>query len=361
MKTISVSQIGTFTTCQYKWHVQYQRGIRVRSHGIAPTVLGDVTHKALAAGLVRYAELGDYATYNDLFEAINTSVEKWDNDNRPEDRQVVDIDGDNIISYETDDDFYIRWEELLVKGAMLAQRTLVHMNLLQDYEVMWYQEEPLVEFRIEYEIPGTDYGFVGIVDAVLFNRKTGIIEILDWKVRHKFTEMENEHIDMQVGIYQYALYALTGVHAHIGTIYQIRDEVPNVPTLNKDLSMSRRKIASDWPTYREALLLAGLEPDDYIDEMMPKLADTEFWRPLSVVRTLPVLEKLWDNLLEYVSQLTHTTRFPRAYGYSCRSCAFLDLCNAELYNYDTDELFETRYQYTDWSTENAKISSSDGD
>lgn len=350
-KSISVSQIGTLTTCSYKWYLQYRRGVRVHAGGIGPTVLGEVTHFALAGALRGYAlRERDECTYEEMAWIIKIAIKEWDKVNRPSEKQTTFTDSDGFVMTIEDTQFYTDWDEMLSVAYQLAYRTVQYMKLLENYEVAMYDDLPVVEYRLEYPIPGTDYIFTGIVDALLYNKLTGMFEIVDWKVRSKFTDLINEQIDMQVGIYQYLIGALLGIDVFVGTVFQIKSDVPHLPNLNKDGTMSKKNITTDWPTYKQALLDAGLEPEDYIDEMLDKLADKEFYRPLSVVRSKKTQAKLWDNVLDYITQIETAQTYPRAYGYPCRNCQFLELCNAELYDFDVDSLFEGRYTYAEWAT-----------
>jgi hypothetical protein len=107
--------------------------------------------------------------------------------------------------------------------------------------------------------------------------------------------------------------------------------------------MSRRKITSDWPTYEATLLEKGLDPADYIEEMQPKLADVEFFRPIMVFRSAEIAKIFWANMLSYAITIIDTEKFPMALGYACRNCQFAALCQARIYGYDEEVLFEDKF------------------
>jgi hypothetical protein len=359
-KTISVSQIDTFATCQYKWEVKYSRGIRVRSNGVSPMALGDVVHMSLAAGLKHWytQQDADNSTgYAGIRSAIQDAILLWSEENMPDDKRTTSITGDGDISNDVDTEFYSLWDTMLINAYEIAARTLEDMQIVERYRVADVENVPLIEYKLSVPLDN-DYLFTGVIDAVLHDTWSDSYVVMDWKVRGKFTTLESEQLNMQIGLYQHALYLQLGIYAPIGVVYQIKNAPPSKPSLNKDLSMSRRKINSDWPTYEQALLENGLDPMDYIEEMRPKFDGVEFWRPLMVVRTLPITQKLWDNMVAYVYKISSTTVFPRALGYACRTCPFAALCHSELYDYDTEDLMTTRYEYASWSEEREEIDAS---
>src|SRR5690606_14242325 len=70
--------------------------------------------------------------------------------------------------------------------------------------------------------------------------------------------------------------------------YQIASKPPAVPSLlaargKTEPKMSRARIATTWEKYRQCVIDAGLDPDDYYEEMFPKL-NVEFVRPLIAFR-----------------------------------------------------------------------------
>lgn len=352
-KTISVSQIDTFASCQYKWEVKYGRGIRVRSNGVSPMALGDVVHVALAAALTHwyFQQDADNSTgYTGIRSAIQDAILLWSEANMPDDRRAANVTGDGDISYDVDHEFYSQWDAMLINAYDIATRTLEDMQLVEHYRVADVENVPIIEYGLSVPLDN-DYLFTGKIDAVLHNTLTDTYVVVDWKVRGKFTDLDSEQLNMQIGLYQHALYLQLGLYAPMGVVYQIKNSPPSKPSTNKDGSMSRRKINSDWATYEQALLEAGLDPSDYVEEMRPKFDGVEFWRPLMVVRTLPVTQKLWDNMVAYVHKISGTTVFPRALGYACRTCPFAALCHSELYDYDTEDLMSTRYEYASWSEE----------
>ncbi len=354
---ISVSQIGTFLSCSYKWQLTYQKNLRVRSTDVGPASLGTVVHYGIAAGLREYWERTSQhliTGYWELGSVIHNAINDWDEQNRTEGKTTFGV-VDGKPCQVPDLAFYAEWGAMVTNAKALALRTLESLELIENYDVvdteyfLGVAEElvPLIEFKMVQDVQGTDFEFAGVIDAVLRNRNTGLIEVIDWKVRRSFTGLDAEQLNSQIGIYQHALRTL-GVDAAVGVVYQIKNEAPKTPGLNKAdkngvQAMSRQKITTDWPTYKAALIEAGLNPEDY-EDMAEKLSDVEWFRPLMVIRTERVTTALWENMVEHARRISEETRFPRSWGYPCQHCHFKEWCQAELYDYDTDELLEERYE-----------------
>lgn len=361
---ISKSQIDTFLSCAYKWYLQYKRGIRAKTTEIGPASLGDAVHFGIAAALRSYWSWHrEYYPigYAHLDSMIDLAIEKWDAENRPTDKNSVNVSEDGKeFSLVPDAEFYDKWCDMLENARQIVKRTIREIKLLEKYDVVdvrindkglasnngYFKVDakrvPLIEHQITIQVPDTDFEFSGIVDAVLRNRDTGMVEVIDWKVRRTFTGMDAEVLNAQIGLYQYALSTL-GVDTQVGVIYQIKNEAPKTPTLNKDGTMSRRKIITDWFTYEKALLAEGLDPAEYAD-MREKLIEVEFYRPIMVIRTQAVTDALWSNMVEHARRISDEKRFPRSYGYPCRHCPFNLICQGELYGYDVDEIIASNYE-----------------
>lgn len=355
--TISISQIGTFQDCQYKWYIKYAENIRRRKGELSPSSIGSAVHAGLAAALntldgMRKSHLRSENKQKKLITSAQIAIRNWSVANKADSKEVpMFVDEDENIIMGIDEGYETAWAQMIEDACLIAERTIINMDLVNRYEVVRYNGLPLIEHKIEVDLslalgwPPDSYGFVGIIDAVLLDKLTGAVCVVDWKLHGRFTDLNSEMLNSQIAVYQHALRLKYGINAQLGIVYQIKRDPPRKPTLNKDKSMSRRKINSDWPTYKAALIEAGLRPEDYEEEMAPKLADVEFYRPLMVFRTEQITQKFWDNLLKFARTLIKTDKFPMALGYSCRRCVFAALCNARIYELDTEGLFEDLYEY----------------
>lgn len=358
--TISVSQIGAFQDCQYKWQLMYKEGIRIRKGELTPSAVGSVFHEGMAAALRQLffqqqskRKSKPATAHKRLVAASDKAIRVWYTDNYVE-KQTPFVNDEGQLVMMTDEDYGQQWANMLSNASKLVERTIINLDLVNRYEVTGIEIQPdlvvpVVEFWLDVDLslplgfPPNVFAFAGVVDAVMLDKETGMTVVFDWKLHKRFTTLENEQLSAQIALYQHALRVAYGINTQVGIVYQVKSEPPRKPEPNKDGTMSRRKITSDWMTYETSLILAGLNPDDYRDEMQPKLADIEFFRPLMVFRTPAITQIFWDNLLNFARTIIKTEHFPMALGYSCRTCPFAKLCTARIYGYDEGELFETIY------------------
>lgn len=356
--TISVSQIGAFQDCQYKWQLLYKEHIRVQTGDITPSAIGSVVHVAIASALMTLFKIQDKkapssdAKLGLMLMSAQRAIQAWHMENYKA-KQTAIMVGDEQIEMAHDVDHDVAWHDMLANAMIITQRALKQLDIVNRYKVVGVKvgrkKVPLVEFWLDVDISpeinlgNNTFGFSGVVDAVLYNMETGITEVIDWKLHKRFTTFENEQLSSQLALYQHALRVKYGVDAQLGVVYQIKRDPPRKPELNLNGTMSRRKITSDWATYEQALIDAGLNPDDYRDEMQLKLADVEFFRPVMVFRSAEIAKMFWQNMLSYAITIIGTEHFPMALGYACRNCQFAALCQARIYGYDEGSLFEDKY------------------
>lgn len=330
---MSISQAGTFQSCAYKWQLEYQFGVRRRTQGVGPSALGSLVHLALAAALRKYWEfqnskewVADEAKMFYAKSAAADAIVLWNEENNPNMKSRVLV-GDLELSFTEDDEKVAAWADMLDNARMVTFRIIDELNIPRNYEIVSVfhasdkdiigEEVPLVEHWLELEVPGTNFVFRGIVDAVLRNRENGQLEVVDWKTRKAFTQVQEEQLNMQLGIYQYMLWHLYGLNVPLSTVYQVKSYLPKVTT-NMDGTPNKRA------------------------------ANFEFSRPLTVVRNLEIQGRLWDNLVRHAHRIDDARRNPtdqpRAYGRACAWCTFNDLCLAELNGHDSAYLLNTMYE-----------------
>lgn len=368
---ISVSQIQTASECAYKWYLTYVKGVQRRPGEITPSALGDLVHKGLAAAFIKLAELqqqkgfykhkGKFSldkVHAEIVTAAEEEIAVWDQRNRPDEKTTFSYN-ENSVDVVIDELFYINWKRMVDNAVKLVDNTLHRMAAAERIKVLTYLGKPMVEFNIEVDITEDlrrDWNFLshdpvtfsGKIDLVYEDIMTGNKVLIDFKVRRNFTGDSSEDLAAQLAIYQYILAAGYQINVPMAVVYQIKNDAPRKPELNKPdkngkRSMSRAKITSTWEMYKDALLEAGLDPYDYEEEMKPKFAAIEYFRPVISFRQIDLLQKFWDNFIDQTRAILQKTVYPRAYGYACRACPFNDYCRAELYNDDMEELFETKY------------------
>ena len=194
------------------------------------------------------------------------------------------------------------------------------------------------------DVPNGGGTFEGYVDLVIREKSTGFVFLVDFKVRASLLERPEEDYDQQMALYQFLL-GLQGIQTMGSIIYQIKSSIPKKPSLNKNGTMSRSEISSDWDTYRSALIDANLEPSDYLD-MREKLSEKQFQKPIKTYRTPETVIAFWENAVQLVREIqvfderSTQTIAPRSFNqFNCPSCGMKALCRAEFENQPTDHLF----------------------
>lgn len=237
------------------------------------------------------------------------------------------------------------WDEEREAYAHIPLDAAAVVAALQDSAIMETWEPIAVE--TEYSrpaLPGIRFG--GVIDLLARDRQTGGVWLVDVKTRTAFGDPEQEEFDMQLASYEAVLHA-NDIHPLGSQILQVRRTPPRKPSRNLDGSMSRVKLATDWRTYKAALIEAGLNPDRYQD-MQAKLSDYELYRHTRVYRSPEEAEAVFQRVvMPVIRQLpfARTTaaepwRNPRR---ECTRCAAYPLCSEELRGRDTTFIAETQY------------------
>lgn len=306
---ISYSQIASYLSCKRKWYYEYVRELAPRVTS-KPMQLGTLVHAYLEASLKGSPVDGPGAIEDKIHEYFTTR------DMFDEEKQFT--------------------RELGTKAAMIGFRA--YERFIEIYEPINYGAHgKLVEYA--FNIPTVDEkSFVGTIDAVVRERATDAIWVVDHKIRQQLQPIENEMVNLQMVSYQYALKKDLGIES-VGSIsHQIFHELPKVPKTNQNGSMSKTDIKTDWETYRNAVVDAGLNPSDYHD-MAIKLSTKEFYRESKAYRSYTEIENTWIEIIEptIMDIIDTKDRFTRNLSiWNCIGCKFQDLCLEELRGVDVD-------------------------
>jgi hypothetical protein len=220
---------------------------------------------------------------------------------------------------------------------------------------------PYVEYELSAPLEGWDRA-VGYTDVILYDPKNETVWLADWKTRGYFAGYDSTAYDLQGMMYQY-MARLEGIPA-VGVItYQVSSKPPVLPSVNKNGSLSRAKVACDWGTYAAYAESLGQDPAMYEAEMRPKLADFEPVRPLFALRSDETLQNVWDTVVVPAAKQIAIARDAIAGGTEeelsfvlgslvrnlsnreCSRCRFASPCIAALSNYDELAVLEERFTY----------------
>lgn len=327
----SYSKLRTFLGCRYKYDMYYNKNITTRMDAKPPT-LGSAGHAGMAAGI--------------LGLNVDQALQEWGEEyikNHPLSNVEVEDDDIDLMGYVKE-----LVSEVVHRASIIVPRALDNLHL-EEWETVYHTDgTPLVEMKIlmPVMVGGTEVSYIAIIDWVAKHKPTNSTWLIDHKFRKTLQADEAEETNLQLPSYQKVL-RMIGVDT-IGSIsHQIANKIPSIPSVNKNGTMSRAKIATTWDVYEKALLDQGLNPDDYIDEMKPKL-DTEFSRMTYLFRNNREVDNTWNDviLMGIRDILGDGSPFlpVRALGsLSCRNCWCKDYCMEELRGGDLEYLLKTQY------------------
>lgn len=351
--SLSVSQVSSWLRCRYEWYLNYEERLVRKDLKWAPA-LGSAVHAGIAAALLRKHELDKlglpFNEHGILVTAVHDGVDGW------AERTLALIDQD-VVDEELALAIRDAVDQIVPQAAEIVRRTLQHIKVWEWRTLEDRRGQPMVEYHFEVPLRGWRC-FQGYVDWVGVHEPTGHKWLIDWKVRSQFQPDDNEEISLQHAVYQYGLLRATR-HFLDGTMtVQIADRVPQQPKLNKDGSMSRALIRTDWETYKAALLAAGLDPNDYLD-MQEKLSTIEWVRISQHYRTIAEAQAIWKEVVLPVAaeirskrKRIYRTLSPRV----CRGCGYKDLCLAELWGEDADYIRDAMYRKREYREKDALVS-----
>lgn len=348
-KTLSYSQMGSFTTCAKKYEYEYVDRLKLKKGAVQQSSLGDLVHHGIAGALRKFSEKqvnNKPHKIAHLYAASEAAIREQANKSR---HDVLMLEGDELP---VDDG----WNQLATDAYLITVNVIDELQLGKRYAVAAIPVRdpntdkldyiPLIEFYISADL--TDNArFSGVVDAVLYDIERDDYILFDWKVRGRFTGYDVEVLNGQLPLYQRVLNEVYGFNISTSVLFQIKDKAPQKPEMLKNgKQMSRRAIVSTWDLYKSELIAQGLDPADYIEEMAPKLAATEFFSPIEITRTGETLQRFWDNAEKFAINIGKQSEYPMALGYPCRTCNFQRLCAAKMMGYGIEEAmdaYETRH------------------
>jgi len=313
MSTVSWSEIRTFSQCSMKHYWRYIEELKPRVAQIAPS-RGSAGHRALAA----------FYRGEDWRKELDNWLEE------------------QIKDQELFDEEEIAFEKVVEEAKKIIPR---YIATYAEAEAQW----DILEVETEFEIPvrGYDATYVGYVDLLIKDSNDHV-----WVVEHKFPQRrfkkpERLELDGQLVLYQYAMKKLTGFDVN-GVIYnQLLWKLPVKPSINKDGSVSRANIKSDWPTYRAALLEADEDPMDYLD-MKDKLSRKDFFQRHRFYKNEDELSNYMQDINRRALTVLSENRHVYMNGSSsflCPGCDFRDLCVEYIKGGDVEFLIERDFEH----------------
>jgi hypothetical protein len=335
--TVSRSQILDYLSCGYRWDLSYRRGIAGTAVREAMD-LGSAVHMAFKHGILAYVTTKKW-TERVLRSSALAGAHAWAEGERK--ARGTYLTGEHRAQIEA----------LESEGTAIAIRALEHFDL-PSWEVATHKGKPLVEMELVAPLKPWK-GYRTIPDFVARERKAGKrapFWLIDWKCRGQMESDDAEEVNLQFATMQYVIARTLPIEIEGSILWQIRSEAPKWPKTNKDGSVSRALIATDWATYSRAVVEAGKNPADYEADMRPKLDQIEWYRTIRQHRSWDECREVWRQIVvpaarrmatdpQIIRRWTHTP-------FACKGCWARAFCLAELRGDDTEFLLQTDYMDT---------------
>lgn len=208
--------------------------------------------------------------------------------------------------------------------------------------------EDHIEKTLVVNIPGVAKPFGGTPDAIVKDRRSGALWILDYKFRAAFKAQESEWLNLQMITYTW-LAAQHGLEIAGSRQIQIVPALPKKPVLTKAGGMSQADLRTDWETYEAACIEAGLDPAEYAAVMKPKLAGKKFWDfdgCVGLRRPEEIEFHAERTILPAMRQIGQRSVTPiRTYNdMACSWCGYRELCVSEAKGEDAEFVRGSLYQ-----------------
>jgi hypothetical protein len=209
------------------------------------------------------------------------------------------------------------------------------------------KEVPALELHFKVPCLPTR-GLHGFIDAILREKETGFIWCVDYKFRKALAPDDDEAFNIQNAVYSHAC-ELMGINITGTMTWQHCNTPASDPQVLKDGKISKAKIKTTWERYAEFCRDNGQNPDDYEEEMKPKLDEIEWFRATKEYRNPTTVQLIWDECVLpsakgiKSSHGKKANNFRSMYPMNCKMCSFGSLCQAELRDYDVQSIIEREY------------------
>jgi hypothetical protein len=199
-----------------------------------------------------------------------------------------------------------------------------------------YMVEQILEVETPLKVDGKYFVFKGRLDLIMED-EDGLLWLWDHKTASTIPQPTSFHgMDPQLMLYPWAAKIQYGIDI-AGVYYNyVRSKAPSIPQINKDGSLSRRKISTDYPTLFRFLKTNGYNPNDFADILRPMQTKSEFLRRYKLPREQYVTNEILLDVLSVVKRIDSTKRFTRSISRDCVRCSYHELCRSELNGFNTE-------------------------
>ena len=341
--TVSVSQLQTFMSCQWKWKYNYIDKIKPRVDKTYLTI-GKLCHKGMQVAMQQmwkdqrsgvyqeYLTNGQWIAW--MQEGVKAMKEEYS-------QYMVETP---LLDEEIPD-----MEQLWLDAESVFKQAFAEFEPWK-YEVVTVikdgVEQPALELHFLVPCKPT-MGMHGFIDAILKDTTTGSTWCTDYKFRRSLSPDEEEAYNIQNAVYSYAC-RMMGITITGTMTWQHCNTPATDPQILKSGEISRSKIKTTWEHYKNFCKEHGVDWQNYT-EMEEKLSDIEWFRATYEYRNDETIQNIWDLCVIPIAIQVKSARrsiawhYRSMYPWNCKMCQYQSLCQAELRNYDTQAIIEREY------------------
>ena len=330
----SYSSVQTWMKCRQAFAYRYVQGLESLVQDARPQI-GSAVHFALAMSILQ----------GDDDENIAESLRLWVEE---------EMEKYNHLPVEIAAEFELALRDQVAQAHPIARRALSSVDR-DAWETVRIGGEPAVEWAFERTVPGIGV-FQGQIDWVARHRPTGLIWLWDYKIRQQFSSHSMEEYNTQMAVYQHVLQEDVGLELAGSITFEVSSKLPRRPDVNKNGTLSRAAINTDWATYLQAIHERGQNPLDY-EDMRLKLQDKVFYRALPNYRNRATTQRIWGQFIRAAVDMRSVVNggaIPQVYRsmapFNCRPCSYNVVCMGQLRDDDVEYLIKNHYRYRGTST-----------
>lgn len=332
---VSVSQLQSFMSCSKKWEYGYVENLTPRVERPYLSI-GKLCHTGMQTAMQYKWEHG-----NDVGwcreHALNAALMAMESEH------FVYMQGNSFLDEEIPD-----VKQVLVDAESVFEQAFWEFDI-DKYEVYTIQkgDKKIPALELHFVVPcAGSKGLHGYIDAILLDKTTGFLWCTDYKFRKSLSPDEEEANNVQNAVYTYACNKM-GIPITGTMTWQHINTPAATPSINKNGTISRAKIKITWDKYAQFCWEHGNNPEDYREEMEPKLADNEFFRATYEYRNPEFVKAIWNDVIvpaSYAVKSARTKKNRRSfYPWNCKMCQYQSLCQAELRGYDAEAIRRGEY------------------
>lgn len=220
-------------------------------------------------------------------------------------------------------------------------------HIMESYEYFWREEDSKMEV-----IAGEEVVEVPLARGHTFQFRFDLITEDEWgrwlwehKSHKRIPSADYRFIDIQTTRYLWALNKIKRYGEITGVLWNyIRTKEPTVPKLNKDGTLSKRKIETDLFTFVTTIKEYRLDPGNYRDVILRLKEHNPFFRRERVPRPKEVVETLVKELVYVAEEIERGFPIVRSIDRMCENCSFLEPCITNLYGGDEESVLRAKYR-----------------